>query len=186
MLHRLRSSHVAGGELPLRRAEPAELACCAKSLRLIGGSSIAMLAAGEALARPLRQIFVGYDEALLAMTVRAFGSLLLVPARGRSHSWLVVLHGAERRPDVRHSSRFCGRSCSRSRPCSFCRSCWSWTASGSPSCLRKPWPCSVTTVFSVASGKSTDIKNASCKPLLGSSGRAGGSAALRGNSASPA
>ena len=35
-----------------------------KSLRLIGGSSIAMLAAGEAL--------VGYDEALLAMTVRAF------------------------------------------------------------------------------------------------------------------
>ena len=43
-----------------------------KSLRLIGGSSIAMLAAGEALARPLGQIFVGYDEALLAMTVRAF------------------------------------------------------------------------------------------------------------------
>ena len=39
-----------------------------KSLRLIGGSSIAMLAAGEALARPLGQIFVGYDEALLAMT----------------------------------------------------------------------------------------------------------------------
>ena len=31
-----------------------------------------MLAAGEALARPLGQIFVGYDEALLAMTVRAF------------------------------------------------------------------------------------------------------------------
>ena len=30
------------------------------------------LAAGEALARPLGQIFVGYDEALLAMTVRAF------------------------------------------------------------------------------------------------------------------
>ena len=43
-----------------------------KSLRLIGGSSIAMLAADEALARPLGQIFVGYDEALLAMTVRAF------------------------------------------------------------------------------------------------------------------
>ena len=43
-----------------------------KSLRLIGGSSIAMLVAGEALARPLGQIFVGYDEALLAMTVRAF------------------------------------------------------------------------------------------------------------------
>ena len=43
-----------------------------KSLRLIGGSSIVMLAAGEALARPLGQIFVGYDEALLAMTVRAF------------------------------------------------------------------------------------------------------------------
>ena len=73
-----------------------------KSLRLIGGSSIAMLAAGEALARPLGQIFVGYDEALLAMTVRAVPDLLLlVPARGRSHSWVVVLHGAERRPDVR-------------------------------------------------------------------------------------
>ena len=43
-----------------------------KSLLLIGGSSIAMLAAGELLARPLGRIFVGYDEALLAMTVRAF------------------------------------------------------------------------------------------------------------------
>ena len=30
------------------------------------------MSADEALARPLGQIFVGYDEALLAMTVRAF------------------------------------------------------------------------------------------------------------------
>ena len=72
-----------------------------KSLRLIGGSSIAMLAAARrwrgrsADLRRLRRGAAGHDGA------RVPDLLLLVPARGRSHSWLVVLHGAERRPDVR-------------------------------------------------------------------------------------
>lgn len=33
------------------------------------------------------------------------------------------------------------------------RSCWSWTASGSPSCLRKPMAVLVTTVFLLAKRK---------------------------------
>lgn len=43
-----------------------------KSLILIGSCSVAMLAASELLARPLSLIFVGYDEGLLSMTLRAF------------------------------------------------------------------------------------------------------------------
>lgn len=43
-----------------------------KSLVIIGIVSVAMLAAAELLARPLSVLFVSYDEALLAMTLRAF------------------------------------------------------------------------------------------------------------------
>ena len=46
-----------------------------KSLRLIGGSSIAMLAAGEALARPLGQIFVGYDAGVAILGSSFFTAL---------------------------------------------------------------------------------------------------------------
>ncbi|MBQ2752274.1 MAG: MATE family efflux transporter [Oscillospiraceae bacterium] len=43
-----------------------------KSLVIIGIVSLAMLAAAELLARPLSLLFVSYDEALLALTLRAF------------------------------------------------------------------------------------------------------------------
>lgn len=43
-----------------------------KSLVLTGFFSIAMFAAAQALAKPLSNIFVGYDEGLFNMTVRAF------------------------------------------------------------------------------------------------------------------
>ncbi len=43
-----------------------------KSLVIIGVSSVAMLAAGEILARPLSLLFVSYDATLLEMTLRAF------------------------------------------------------------------------------------------------------------------
>lgn len=43
-----------------------------KSLVLTGIFSIAMFAAAQALAKPLSNIFVGYDEELFNMTVRAF------------------------------------------------------------------------------------------------------------------
>lgn len=43
-----------------------------KSLVIIGISSVAMLAMGEILAKPLSLIFVSYDPALLDMTLRGF------------------------------------------------------------------------------------------------------------------
>lgn len=43
-----------------------------RSVVIIGGFSVIMFAAGEILSRPLSLIFVGYDEALLKMTVHAF------------------------------------------------------------------------------------------------------------------
>ena len=44
----------------------------ARSVRLIGGFSVAMFLAGELAGRPLSMLFVGYDAELLAMTARAF------------------------------------------------------------------------------------------------------------------
>ena len=43
-----------------------------KSLRLVGGASLAMLLLAELLADPLARLFVGYDVQLLDMTRRAF------------------------------------------------------------------------------------------------------------------
>lgn len=43
-----------------------------KSLLLIGCASVVMLGLGQVLARPLSRIFVGYDPALLDLTVRGF------------------------------------------------------------------------------------------------------------------
>lgn len=43
-----------------------------KSMLLIAVFSVAMLAAGQLLARPLSLLFVGYDEALMELTVHAF------------------------------------------------------------------------------------------------------------------
>lgn len=43
-----------------------------KSLVILGAFSLLMFAAAETLARPLGLIFVGYDQALLALTLRAF------------------------------------------------------------------------------------------------------------------
>lgn len=43
-----------------------------KSLVIIGIFSVAMVGLAEGLARPLARLFVGYDEALLAVTVRGF------------------------------------------------------------------------------------------------------------------
>lgn len=43
-----------------------------RSVVIIGGFSVIMFAASEILSRPLSLIFVGYDEALLKMTVHAF------------------------------------------------------------------------------------------------------------------
>lgn len=43
-----------------------------KSLLLILGCSVGMLALGEVLAKPLSLLFVGYDDTLFAMTHRAF------------------------------------------------------------------------------------------------------------------
>lgn len=43
-----------------------------RSLKLIGIFSVAMLFLSLALARPLSSVFVGYDEALLSLTVRGF------------------------------------------------------------------------------------------------------------------
>ena len=43
-----------------------------KSLVIIGIFSVAMVGLAEGLARPLALLFVGYDEALLALTVRGF------------------------------------------------------------------------------------------------------------------
>jgi len=43
-----------------------------KSLLLIGGFSILMFGAGQLLAKPLSILFVGYDQELLQITVRAF------------------------------------------------------------------------------------------------------------------
>lgn len=44
-----------------------------KSLGIIGVAAVAMYGAALVLAKPLGIVFVGYDEELLAMTVRAFG-----------------------------------------------------------------------------------------------------------------
>lgn len=44
-----------------------------RSLGLIAGFSVAMFAAACALAQPLARMFVGYDQALYDLTVRAFG-----------------------------------------------------------------------------------------------------------------
>lgn len=44
-----------------------------KSVRLIAVFAVAMFAAALVLAKPLSQVFVGYDDALLALTTRAFG-----------------------------------------------------------------------------------------------------------------
>lgn len=44
-----------------------------QSAILIGGFSVAMCIAGETLSRPLSHLFVGYDENLLQITIRAFG-----------------------------------------------------------------------------------------------------------------
>ena len=44
-----------------------------KSLTIISVLSVVMLILGFSLAKPLSLIFVGYDEELLALTVRAFG-----------------------------------------------------------------------------------------------------------------
>lgn len=43
-----------------------------RSFVIIGFFSLAMLAADEALAKPLSRLFVGYDEALMALTLRGF------------------------------------------------------------------------------------------------------------------
>lgn len=43
-----------------------------KSLVIIGSFSVGMLLLGEALARPLSAVFVGYDEALFSLTLRGF------------------------------------------------------------------------------------------------------------------
>lgn len=43
-----------------------------KCLLLIGATSVVMLALGQILARPLSQIFVGYDPGLLDLTTRGF------------------------------------------------------------------------------------------------------------------
>ena len=43
-----------------------------KSLVIIAIGSVAMVAAGELLARPVSALFVGYDEALFALTLRGF------------------------------------------------------------------------------------------------------------------
>lgn len=53
--------------------DPAELhSLLWRSLRIIGVFAVAMLAAGEALARPLAALYVGYDAALMALTLRGF------------------------------------------------------------------------------------------------------------------
>lgn len=44
-----------------------------RSMAVIGCFAVAMFAAAIVLARPLASIFVGYDESLMALTVRAFG-----------------------------------------------------------------------------------------------------------------
>ena len=41
---------------------------------------MAMLVAGEVLARPLSQIFVGYDQGLMNMTLRGFAIYSLLPS----------------------------------------------------------------------------------------------------------
>lgn len=43
-----------------------------KSIRIIAAFSLVMFAAGELLARPLSDLFVGYDPALRALTLRGF------------------------------------------------------------------------------------------------------------------
>ena len=43
-----------------------------RSLGVIGAVSVGMLILGEVLARPLARIFVGYDQELMAVTLRAF------------------------------------------------------------------------------------------------------------------
>ena len=43
-----------------------------KSIVLIGGFALCMFAAANTLARPLSALFVGYDEGLLQLTIRAF------------------------------------------------------------------------------------------------------------------
>lgn len=43
-----------------------------KSYLLVGGAAALMLAAGELLARPLSELFAGYDPKLLELTVRGF------------------------------------------------------------------------------------------------------------------
>ena len=43
-----------------------------RGLRVVGIVSVAMLALSEALALPLSRLFVGYDAALMALTLRAF------------------------------------------------------------------------------------------------------------------
>ena len=45
-----------------------------KGLTILSVTAVAMFAAGELAARPLAQLFVGYDEGLLAMTVHAFAT----------------------------------------------------------------------------------------------------------------
>ena len=43
-----------------------------KGLRLIAGFALAMLLAGELFAKPLSELYVGYDQALMQMTIRGF------------------------------------------------------------------------------------------------------------------
>ena len=43
-----------------------------KSLLIIGVCSVGMLVLGEVLAKPLSLLFVGYDEALMQLTLRGF------------------------------------------------------------------------------------------------------------------
>lgn len=43
-----------------------------KGLRLIAGFALAMLLAGELFAKPLSELYVGYDQVLMQMTIRGF------------------------------------------------------------------------------------------------------------------
>ena len=66
-----------------------------RSLVLVGISSVVMLAAGEILARPLSQIFYGYDHAGLCHL------LLFLPVCRSWYFWLLFFHGAEQRVGFR-------------------------------------------------------------------------------------
>ncbi len=70
-----------------------------RSLVIIGICSAAMVVAGEALAWPLSQVFVGYDQGLLHMTfARVCDLFLLLPFfAGISIFWFFVFHCVEQR-----------------------------------------------------------------------------------------